>query len=101
GNTLPYLECCGRYADPPAGGNLSDPDSILYTGFRHGMHDLSMALFPLRALYQAYWEKLTRDEFPHDLLMEDRDYGRAIIENFFWDHFVQYSDARPILRTAR
>lgn len=60
-----------------------------------------MALFPLRALYQAYWEKLTKEDYPHDMLMEDADYGRSIVENFFWDHFVQYSDARPILRTAR
>ncbi|HLP40026.1 MAG TPA: hypothetical protein VK465_00845, partial [Fibrobacteria bacterium] len=60
-----------------------------------------MALFPLRALYQAYWERLGKDDYPHDLLMEDADYGRAILENFFWDYFLQYSDARPILRTAR
>jgi hypothetical protein len=33
--------------------------------------------------------------------MEDPDYGRAVLENFFWDYFQQYSDARPILRTAR
>jgi hypothetical protein len=80
---------------------VPDADSALYHAFRHGLHDLSMALFPLRALYQAYWEKLAKESYPHDMLMEDPEYGRAIIENFFWDHFVQYSDARPILRTAR
>ncbi len=124
GNTQPYLECCGRFADPiaaavamsqeiqSAGSSgpvaASPPESgsggeaaSLYHAFRHGLHELSMALFPLRALYQAYWEKLGKEEYPHDMLMEDPDYGRAIIENFFWDHFVQYSDARPILRTAR
>lgn len=132
GNTLPYLECCGRYADPlpesldtasqavaaataakalpdakpPPGVDKAsvpaiDAESALYHAFRHGLHELSMALFPLRALYQAYWEKLAKETYPHDLLMEDPDYGRSIIENFFWDHFVQYSDARPILRTAR
>ncbi|MDB5106666.1 MAG: hypothetical protein JWP91_4355 [Fibrobacteres bacterium] len=78
-----------------------DADAALYHAFRHSLHELSMALFPLRALYQAYWEKLAKEEYPHDMLMEDPEYGRAIIENFFWDHFVQYSDARPILRTAR
>jgi hypothetical protein len=62
---------------------------------------MSMALFPLRALYQAYWEKIGKDDYPHELLMEDPDYGRAVLEDFFWDYFVQYSDARPILRTAR
>jgi hypothetical protein len=110
GNTLPYLECCGRYADPlpesaEPGGIAAvpavDADSALYHAFRHALHELSMALFPLRALYQAYWEKLAKESYPHDMLMEDPEYGRAIIENFFWDHFVQYSDARPILRTAR
>jgi hypothetical protein len=132
GNTQPYLECCGRFADPLpesadpgafvstfapgslAGGasvpapsilahaaSLPDADAALYHAFRHGLHELSMALFPLRALYQAYWEKLAKEEYPHDLLMEDPEYGRAVVENFFWDHFVQYSDARPILRTAR
>lgn len=79
----------------------ADADSALYHAFRHGLHELSMALFPLRSLYQAYWEKLGKEPYPHDMLMEDPEYGRAIIENFFWDHFVQYSDARPILRTAR
>jgi hypothetical protein len=110
GNTLPYLECCGRFADAAPGGQEAgaagnpagaDADAALYHAFRHGLHELSMALFPLRALYQAYWEKLTKEDFPHDVLMEDPDYGRAVVENFFWDHFVQYSDARPILRTAR
>lgn len=138
GNTLPYLECCGRFADPhpgakaatPAGqglaeaatasdlifgaadadaapeaagegGSAADGSGAMYHAFRHGLHELSMALFPLRALYQAYWEKLTKEDYPHDMLMEDPEYGRAIVENFFWDHFVQYSDARPILRTAR
>ncbi len=133
GNTLPYLECCGRFADPlPEAAESSAPappviiqavdqatnpsrdpgrnedlahrfdaDTALYHAFRHGLHELSMALFPLRALYQAYWEKLAKEDYPHDLLMEDPDYGRAVVENFFWDHFVQYSDARPILRTAR
>jgi hypothetical protein len=115
GNTLPYLECCGRFADPLSGpeaepvsaprgadgGASPDADASLYHAFRHCLHELSMALFPLRALYQAYWEKLSKEDYPHDMLMEDPEYGRAIIENFFWDHFVQYSDARPILRTAR
>jgi hypothetical protein len=111
GNTSPYLECCGPYAD--AAGRKQDgsaaipapesPDAeeALYHSFRHGLHELSMALFPLRTLYQAYWEKLGKEDYPHDLLMGDPDYGRAVMENFFWDYFVQYSDARPILRTAR
>jgi len=103
GNTRPYLECCGRYADPQPAGSTEGPesDAACYHAFRHGLHELSMALFPLRSLYQAYWEKLGKEDYPHDLLMEDADYARAIVENFFWDHFVQYSDARPILRTAR
>ena len=108
GNIRPYLECCGRFADPlPAEAETGlaakggDAEIALYHTFRHGLHELSMALFPLRALYQAYWERLTQEEYPHDVLMEDPEYGRAIVENFFWDHFVQYSDARPILRTAR
>lgn len=106
GNTRPYLECCGRYADPQSAPDAGDPagadaDAALYHAFRHGLHELSMALFPLRSLYQAYWEKLAKEDYPHDLLMEDADYARAIVECFFWDHFVQYSDARPILRTAR
>ncbi|HKP94265.1 MAG TPA: hypothetical protein VJ385_00785 [Fibrobacteria bacterium] len=118
GNTLPYLECCGRFADPLSGadegpdsgagpgtrrekGETGDAEAAMYHAFRHGLHELSMALFPLRALYQAYWEKLTKEDYPHDMLMEDPEYGRAVVENFFWDYFVQYSDARPILRTAR
>jgi hypothetical protein len=140
GNTVPYLECCGRYADPlpqaaqgsavSAGTEADSPaafasqsaapakpaksakapssaeplpegEAALHYAFRHGLHELSMALFPLRAIYQAYWEKLTKEDYPHDMLMEDPDYGRSMVENFFWDYFVQYSDARPILRTAR
>jgi hypothetical protein len=112
GNTLPYLECCGPYADAAdmagaggapktARGDAPATDEGLYRAFRHGLHEVSMALFPLRSLYQAYWEKLSREEYPHDMLMGDPEYGRSIIENFFWDYFVQYSDARPILRTAR
>lgn len=76
-------------------------EAALHYAFRHGLHELSMALFPLRAIYQAYWEKLSKEDYPHDMLMEDPDYGRSVVENFFWDYFVQYSDARPILRTAR
>ncbi len=60
-----------------------------------------MSLFPLRAIYQGYWDKLSKEDYPHEGLMEDAEYGRAVVENFFWDYFVQYSDARPILRTAR
>src|SRR4051812_43707331 len=90
GNTRPYLECCGPFAEAIPGAvtpnsangptslgavaaNAASPsaqasfglvhasgtdvDALLYHGFRHGLHELSMALFPLRALYQAYWEK--------------------------------------------
>jgi len=126
GNTRPYLECCGPFAEPAASGGprageaapkeaggglrhhpqfaegkVQEEGDGLYYGFRHCLHELSMALFPLRALYQAYWEKIGKEDYPHDLLMEDPDYGRAVLEDFFWDYFVQYSDARPILRTAR
>lgn len=127
GNTRPYLECCGPFAEPTAApgsprsgeaapreaagdlrhhpqfaeGKVQEEGDGLYYGFRHCLHELSMALFPLRALYQAYWEKIGKEDYPHDLLMEDPDYGRAVLEDFFWDYFVQYSDARPILRTAR
>jgi hypothetical protein len=96
GNTLPYAECCGRFskteaADDPAGRG----------GFRRDLHDLYMYLFPLRNLYQAYWERLSQEEYPHHLLMADPDYGRGVMANFFWDYSVQFSDARPILRAAR
>ena len=108
GNTRPYLECCGIFADPapssgpPAVSRLEvSREGRLYYDFRHVLHELSMALFPLRALYQGYWEKLAKEDYPHDLLMEDPDYGRAVVDNFFWDYSLQYSDARPILRTAR
>src|SRR3954470_20023034 len=76
GNTRPYLECCGRYADPQPAGSADAPDSeaASYHAFRHGLHELSTALFPLRSLYQAYWEKLGKEDYPHDLLMEDADY---------------------------
>jgi hypothetical protein len=144
GNTIPYLDCCGRFANPlalaldnvpeiktkPGAGSkksksgiskLPDPSIIkvpvprskggpiqvpeaedgLHYSFRHTLHELSIALFPLRAIYQAYWDKLNKEDYPHEILMEDPEYGRSVIENFFWDYFVQYSDARPILRTAR
>ena len=101
GNTVPYLQCCGIFAEPLVESSTSENNTQILYAFRHAQHELSMALFPLRAIYQAYWEKLNKDVFPHEILMEDADYGRVIIENFFWDYFVQYSDARPILRTAR
>ncbi len=93
----------GSVAQGPTGpaAQGAEGESALHYSFRHGLHELSMALFPLRAIYQAYWEKLSKEDYPHDLLMEDSDYGRAVVENFFWDYSVQYSDARPILRTAR
>ena len=111
GNTIPYLDCCGQFADPWPSSRVAriksnslgarDGEKELHHSFRHTLHELSMALFPLRAIYQAYWEKLAKEDYPHETLMEDSEYGRSMVENFFWDYFVQYSDARPILRTAR
>ncbi len=111
GNTIPYLDCCGHFADPWQGHRagrsksnslvVREGEKELHHAFRHTLHELSMALFPLRAIYQAYWEKLAQEDYPHEKLMDDPEYGRSVIENFFWDYFVQYSDARPILRTAR
>lgn len=95
GNTLPYAECCGLFQHAPPPG-ASDRDA-----FRHDLHELFMYLFPLRNLYQVYWERLSEDVYPHHLLMADSDYGRAMMANFFWDYSVQFSDARPILRAAR
>jgi hypothetical protein len=96
GNTLPYAECCGRYSKP---GIVPETDGR--SAFRHDLHDLYMYLFPLRNLYQAYWERLSQEEYPHHLLMADPDYGRVVMANFFWDYSVQFSDARPVLRAAR
>jgi hypothetical protein len=96
GNTLPYAECCGLF------GKLEDLSAASpHDAFRRDLHDLYMYLFPLRNLYQAYWERLSQEEYPHHLLMADPDYGRAVMANFFWDYSVQFSDARPILRAAR
>jgi hypothetical protein len=69
--------------------------------FRHALHELYMYLVPLRNLYQAYWERLSQDSYPHHLLMADPEYGRVVMANFFWDYSVQFSDARAILRAAR
>ncbi len=55
----------------------------------------------MQGIYQAYWEKLKMDQVAHEFLMDDADYARAIVENFFWDYSMKYSDARPIMRTAR
>lgn len=98
GNAEPYAACCGVFADPPARIAGLSP---LFIEFRHALHELHMHLFPLRMLYQQYWERLGQENYPHHALMEDGDYGRGVVENFFWDYSVQYSDARPILRTAR
>lgn len=97
GNSEPYATCCAPYSEPRPGegqeGQIRE--------YRRVLHDLHMHLFPLRMLYQQYWEKLSQEDYPHHALMEDGDYGRSVVENFFWDYSVQYSDARPILRTAR
>jgi hypothetical protein len=98
GHSEPYVACCGPFAERPQGG-LAPLDML--KEYRHALHELHMHLFPLRMLYQQYWEKLSQEEYPHHALMEDGDYGRAVVENFFWDYSVQFSDARPILRTAR
>ncbi len=98
GNVLPYLQCCGQYAQPPEAEGES-PDG--WKRFRHALHELYMYLFPLRNLYQAYWERLSHEDYPHHLLMADPEYARAVVANFFWDYSVQFSDARPILRAAR
>jgi hypothetical protein len=97
GNTLPYAECCGPFARTEATGH----EAAGRGAFRRDLHDLYMYLFPHRNLYQAYWERLSQEEYPHHLLMADPDYGRAVMANFFWDYSVQFSDARPILRAAR
>lgn len=97
----PWPPIPGHFTEAKVQVQVQEEDEGLYYGFRHCLHELSMALFPLRALYQAYWEKIGKEDYPHDLLMEDPDFGRAVLEDFFWDYFVQYSDARPILRTAR
>lgn len=96
GNTAPYAECCGPFAKAAEDDANGGRDA-----FRRDLHDLYMYLFPLRNLYQAYWEKLSQEDYPHHLLMADADYGRAVMANFFWDHSVQFSDARPVLRAAR
>jgi hypothetical protein len=108
GNTLPYVECCGVYAAPleraareGAGARSNFFPATQRAEFRHDLHDLYMYLFPHRNLYQAYWERLSQETYPHHLLMADADYGRSVMANFFWDYSVQFSDARPILRAAR
>lgn len=111
GNTLPYPDCCGRFAqvigqsDAAAsrkiGGDEVSEAERKWADFRHVFHELYMYLFPLRNLYQAYWEKLSQEDYPHHLLMADGEYGRAVVANFFWDYSVQFSDSRPILRAAR
>jgi hypothetical protein len=93
---LPYAECCGTFAKAPVDGGEG-----ARAAFRRDLHDLYMYLFPLRNLYQAYWERLSQEDYPHHLLMADADYGRAVMANFFWDYSVQFSDARPVLRAAR
>jgi len=108
GNTRPYVECCGLFAVPPDVSEGADDSATMFTAaaaaraaFRHDLHDLYMYLFPHRNLYQAYWERLSQETYPHHLLMADADYGRAVMANFFWDYSVQFSDARPVLRAAR
>jgi hypothetical protein len=108
GNTLPYPDCCGRFAQAPGPGtshevseNEAGEPERKWAEFRHVFHELYMYLFPLRNLYQAYWEKLSQEDYPHHLLMSDGEYGRAVVANFFWDYSVQFSDSRPILRAAR
>jgi len=111
GNTLPYAQCCGPFSGPleqggagPASGGVfsrHEATGSERVSFRHDLHDLYMYLFPYRNLYQAYWEKLSQESFPHHLLMGDADYGRVVMANFFWDYSVQFSDARPVLRAAR
>lgn len=95
GNTQPYLGCCGPHAVVPA------PGAGLYAEFRHALHDLHLHMFPLRSLYQNFWEMLSEDSYPHHQLMADPEYAAGIITAFLWDYSVQYSDARPILRSAR
>jgi len=99
GNTQPYPDCCGRFAH--LSDTVLDETERKWMEFRHAFHELYMYLFPLRNLYQAYWEKLSQETYPHHLLMADTEYGRAVVANFFWDYSVQFSDARPILRAAR
>ncbi len=98
GNTEPYLNCCGRFAalEPPEFGATR-----AWAGFRHALHELYMYLFPLRNLYQAYWERLNGEEASHQKLMSVPEYSRTVVANFFWDYSTQFSDARPILRAAR
>ena len=100
GNTRPYAECCGAFGRLSRTTGTDEPVTP-HEAFRRDLHDLYMYLFPHRNLYQAYWERLSQEEYPHHLLMADADYGRTVVANFFWDYSVQFSDARPILRAAR
>ena len=100
GNIRPYLECCGRFAQPPDAKGIGEA-ARTWADFRHAFHELYMYMFPLKNLYQAYWEKLSQEKIPHQKLMAVPDYGRMVMANFFWDYSVQFSDARPILRAAR
>jgi len=98
GNTIPYPTCCGKFSEIVAG---KDAEETGYNTFRYELHELSVAMFHLRVIYQAYWEALVKANPAIEGFMQNPDYARAIVENFFWDYFMQYSDARPILRTAR
>lgn len=98
GNTIPYQDCCGRYSELVESAN---PEEMRYNTFRYELHELSVSMFHLRVIYQAYWESLVKEYPDIETAMPFADYSRAVIENFFWDYFLQYSDARPILRTAR
>ena len=98
GNTIPYPTCCGRFSEIVTG---KDAEETRYNTFRYELHELSVAMFHLRVIYQAYWDTLIKENSAIEGYMQTPDYARAIVENFFWDYFMQYSDARPILRTAR
>ncbi len=100
GNARPYQDCCGLFAAVPDSSKGNEV-SRKWAAFRHALHELYMYSVPLRNLYEAYWEKLGQESYPHHLLMADSEYGRAVTANFFWDYSVQFSDARPILRAAR
>ncbi len=105
GNSLPYLECCGVYCEKPIEPipirNTSVSKETAYQLYRYRLHELFIALLSLREFYQSYWESLAEEDFPVETLMDDPDFGRAIIESFFWDYFTKYSESRPILRIAR
>ncbi len=101
GNTQSYHKCCAVYANKNVQYSSWSEAVQQYWDFRHILHDIHKERRALSQIQMNYENALKASGFNVYKAKSDGMQNKALVENFLWDYFVQYSDARPILRLSR